>query len=93
MEKGKLSTFDRYFGFLPKHPAAIVFFVFFVLYYLCGMFLWTKVGVDIMMFGWWPFPHFIYCFGYVPIFTAALVTYYYKFWPELKNIEKEDQSA
>ena len=75
---------ERFFGWLPKKPASIMCFLLLIAYYLFGMFGWTRLP-QILVLGWWPLPYFVYCFGFTPVLLLIICTYYYKFWPELKD--------
>ena len=78
---------ERFFGWFPKKKEAqIMFFAMFIYFAVCA-FTWTAWPQK-MVFGWWPFPFFAYCFVYIPVLVLMLTVYYYKFWPELKKKDK-----
>lgn len=78
---------ERFFGWLPKKPASVVVSIALVIYYLLAMFGWRELPQR-LFFGWMPMPLFAYCFMFVPVLILILVTYYYKFWPELDEDEE-----
>ncbi len=81
---------ERFFGWLPKKPASIVVTILLVIYYLFAIFGWRKLP-QVLVMGWWPMPLFSYCFMFVPVLIVILCVYYYKFWPELKEPEDEEE--
>ena len=83
---------ERFLGWLPHKPASIVFMIFNVLWILAAMFLWRYVP-DFYWFGWMPSALVVYMFVYVPIGAIGWAIYYYKFWPELKEPEDEEEGG